>query len=60
MRLEIWQVWHEIWQVRHETWQVRHEICLNRRETAHVRLEAIAGANNPYSIACCRCFAGAM
>jgi hypothetical protein len=30
--------------------QVRHEICPNSRETAHVRLEAIAGANNPYSL----------
>jgi hypothetical protein len=30
--------------------QVRHEICQNRRETAHVRLEAIAGADNPYSL----------
>jgi hypothetical protein len=26
-------------------WQVRHEICQNRRETAQVRLEAIAGAD---------------
>jgi hypothetical protein len=30
--------------------QVRHEICQNRRETAQVRLEAIAGADNPYSL----------
>ncbi len=29
---------------------MRHEICQNRRETAKVRLEAIAGADNPYSI----------
>ncbi len=28
-------------------WQVRHEICQNRSETAHVRLEAIAGVDNP-------------
>jgi hypothetical protein len=50
VRREIWQVWHEIWQVRHETWQVRHEICQNSRETSLVRLEAIAGADNPYSL----------
>jgi hypothetical protein len=30
--------------------QVRHEICQSRRETAFVRLEAIAGADNPYSL----------
>ncbi len=30
--------------------QVRHEICQNRRETAKARLEAIAGADNPYSL----------
>ncbi len=30
--------------------QVRHEICQNRRETAQVRLEAIAEADNPYSL----------
>jgi hypothetical protein len=30
--------------------QVRHEICQNRRETTQVRLEAIAGADNPYSL----------
>jgi hypothetical protein len=30
--------------------QVRHEICQNQRETAQVRLEAIAGADNPYSL----------
>jgi hypothetical protein len=30
--------------------QVRHEICQNRREVAQVRLEAIAGADNPYSL----------
>jgi hypothetical protein len=30
--------------------QVRHEICQNRRETSQVRLEAIAGADNPYSL----------
>jgi hypothetical protein len=30
--------------------QVRHEICQNRRETAQMRLEAIAGADNPYSL----------
>jgi hypothetical protein len=29
---------------------VRHEICRKRRETALVRLEAIAGADNPYSL----------
>ncbi len=30
--------------------QVRHKICQNRRETAQIRLEAIAGADNPYSL----------
>jgi hypothetical protein len=30
--------------------QVRGAICVNRREIAHTRLEAIAGANNPYSL----------
>jgi hypothetical protein len=35
---------------------VRHEICQNRRETAQVMLEAIVGADNPYSFS--RCSAG--
>jgi hypothetical protein len=30
--------------------QVRGAICMNRREIAHTRLEAIAGADNPYSL----------
>jgi hypothetical protein len=30
--------------------QVRRAICVNWREIAHTRLEAIAGANNPYSL----------
>jgi hypothetical protein len=30
--------------------QVRGAICVNRREIAHTRLEAIAGANSPYSL----------
>jgi hypothetical protein len=30
--------------------QVRSAICVNRREIAHTRLEAIAGADNPYSL----------
>jgi hypothetical protein len=30
--------------------QVKHEICQNRRKMAHIRLEAIAGADNPYSL----------
>jgi hypothetical protein len=30
--------------------QVRGAICENRREIAHMRLEAIAGADNPYSL----------
>ncbi len=30
--------------------QVRGPICVNRREIAHIRLEAIAGADNPYSL----------
>ncbi len=29
--------------------QVRGDICVNRREITHTRLEAIAGADNPYS-----------
>jgi hypothetical protein len=30
--------------------QVRGAICVNQREIAHTRLEAIAGADNPYSL----------
>ncbi len=30
--------------------QVKGTICVNRREIAHTRLEAIAGADNPYSL----------
>ncbi len=30
--------------------QVKHEICQSRRDTAYVRLEAIAGADNSYSL----------
>jgi hypothetical protein len=30
--------------------QVRSAICVNRREIAYTRLEAIAGADNPYSL----------
>ncbi len=30
--------------------QVRHENCQNRREMARVRLEAISGEDNPYSL----------
>jgi hypothetical protein len=30
--------------------QVRRAICVNRREIAHTRLEAITGADNPYSL----------
>jgi hypothetical protein len=30
--------------------QVRGAICVNRRQIAHTRLEAIAGAHNPYSL----------
>jgi hypothetical protein len=30
--------------------QVRGAICVNRREIAYTRLEAIAGADNPYSL----------
>ncbi len=30
--------------------QVRGAICVKRREIAHTRLEAIAGADNPYSL----------
>ncbi len=30
--------------------QVRSAICINRREIAHKRLEAVGGADNPYSL----------
>jgi hypothetical protein len=30
--------------------QVKAEICDNRRQIAHVRLESLAGAENPYSL----------
>ncbi len=30
--------------------QVRGAICVNRREIAHTRIEAIAGVDNPYSL----------
>ncbi len=30
--------------------QVRSAMCVNRREIAHTRLEAITGADNPYSL----------
>jgi hypothetical protein len=30
--------------------QVRSPICMNWREIAHTRLDAIAGANNPFSL----------
>jgi hypothetical protein len=30
--------------------QVKHQICQSRIETAHVCLEATAGADNPYSL----------
>jgi hypothetical protein len=30
--------------------QVKSAICINRREIAHTRLEAVAGADNPYSL----------
>ncbi len=30
--------------------QVRSAICVNRHEIAHTKLEAIAGADNPYSL----------
>jgi hypothetical protein len=30
--------------------QVKAEICENRRQITHVRLESIAGAENPYSL----------
>jgi hypothetical protein len=33
-----------------EAKEVRGAICENRREIAHTRLEAIAGADNPYSL----------
>jgi hypothetical protein len=30
--------------------QVRNAICVNQREIAHTRLEAITSADNPYSL----------
>jgi hypothetical protein len=30
--------------------QVKSAICVNRRETAHTRLEPVAGADNPHSL----------
>jgi hypothetical protein len=30
--------------------QVRSTICINRREIAHTRLDAVAGTDNPYSL----------
>ncbi len=30
--------------------QVKAEICENRRQVLHLRLESIAGAENPYSL----------
>jgi hypothetical protein len=30
--------------------EVRSAICVNRREIAHTRLEAVTGADNPYSL----------
>jgi hypothetical protein len=30
--------------------QVRSAICMNRREIAHTRLEAVARADDPYSL----------
>jgi hypothetical protein len=36
--------------MKEELRQVRGAICVNRREIAHMRLEAIAGADNPYSL----------
>jgi hypothetical protein len=30
--------------------QVKAEICDNRRQIAHVRLESLAGSENPYSL----------
>jgi hypothetical protein len=30
--------------------QVRSAMCVNRREIAHTRLEAMAGADNPFSL----------
>jgi hypothetical protein len=30
--------------------QVRSPVCMNWREIAHTRLDAIAGANNPFSL----------
>jgi hypothetical protein len=36
--------------VKEKLQQVRSAICINRREIAHARLEAVAGEDNPYSL----------
>jgi hypothetical protein len=36
--------------MREKLRQVRNAICVNRRDIAHTRLEAIAGADHPYSL----------
>jgi hypothetical protein len=41
------QVWASM-SMKEKLRQVRSAICVNRREIAHTRLEAIAGADNPY------------
>jgi hypothetical protein len=43
------QVWASM-SMKEKLRQVRGAICVNRREIAHTRLEAIAGADNPYSL----------
>ncbi len=43
------QVWASM-SMKEKLRQVRGAICVNRREIAHTRLEAITGANNPYSL----------
>jgi hypothetical protein len=36
--------------LKERIWQVKAEICDNRRQIVHVRLESLAGAENPYSL----------
>jgi hypothetical protein len=36
--------------VKEKLQQLRSAICINRREIAHTRMEAVAGADNPYSL----------
>jgi hypothetical protein len=36
--------------MKKKLWQARSAICVNRREIAHMRLDTVAGADNPNSL----------